>query len=249
MNMLFAIKLFKIVAVLIALTWIGSWIADWLYSKRRRTTDKKQRKRLRWLWNIFDLPIHEFHIFGRNKHASKGFLDWQIDAIEPDIYLKRKNWISFLFIVIALLWFGGFLSFFIYILPWKKLFTQSDWGLFLVCSVFIVFPSLLILLLCWLIRPYTVSRIQFKMNSQETVKTYLGIFRRTIPNLPCKLQIGGGGAKSAWAALAYENNRNRIPLFATGRGAVNTCEQAKDLGLKQTAEIQGLLKLELQFVP
>jgi hypothetical protein len=162
--------------------------------------------------------------------------------------LKRKNWISFLFIVIALLWFSGFLSFFIYLLPWKKLFTQSDWGLFLVCSVFIVFPSLLILLLCWLIRPYTVSRIQFKMNSQETAKTYLGIFKRTIPELPCTLQIGGGGSRPVWAALVFANKRNRIPLFTTSRGAVDTFEQAKAIGLRETAEIRKLLKLEPQFL-
>jgi hypothetical protein len=134
-SFLFAVKLFKIVFLLIVLTWIGSWIADWLYSKRRRTTDKKQRKRLRWLWTIFDLPIHEFHIFKQKTNVSKDHLDWQIDAVEPDVFLRRKNWISFLFILFALLWFGGFLSFFVYFLPWKKLFTQSDWGLFLVCSV------------------------------------------------------------------------------------------------------------------
>jgi len=246
-SFLFAVKLFKIVFLLIVLTWIGSWIADWLYSKRRRTTGKKQRKRLRWLWTIFDLPIHEFHIFKQKTNVSKDHLDWQIDAVEPDVFLRRKNWISFLFILFALLWFGGFLSFFVYFLPWKKLFTQSDWGLFLVCSVFIVFPSLLILLLCWLIRPYTVSKIQFKMNSRETVKTYLGIFTRTIPDLPSTLQIGGG-VFSVWAALVYANKRNRIPLFATAKGAVDTSEQAKALGLQETAEIQGLLKLELQFL-
>ena len=247
-NFPLAAKLFIIVALLIVLTWIGSWIADWLYSKRRRTTDKKQRKRLRWLWNIFDLPIHEFHIFGQ-KHDSKDHLDWQIEVIEPDIYLKRRSWIGFSFLLFGLLWFGGFLFLFVYILPWQKLFTHFDWVLFFVCAVFTVFPSLLVMLLSWLIRPYTVSKIQFKMNSQETVKTYLGIFKRTIPDLPSMVQIGGGGAFPVWAALVYANKRNRIPLFTTAKGAVDTAEQAQALGLKETAEIRSLLKLEPQFFP
>jgi hypothetical protein len=249
MNVLFAVKLFKIAALLIALTWIGSFIGDLLYSKRRRTTDKKQRKRLRWLEIIFDFPLHEFHVFGRKTDASKSLLDWQIEVIEPDIYLKRRNWISFLFILSALLWFGAFLFLFVYLLPWQKLFTHFQWVLFVLFAAFTIFPSLLIMLLCWLIRPYTVSKIQFKMNSQETVKTYLGIFKRTIPDLPSKLQIGGGGTRPVWAALAYANKHNRIPLFTTDRDAVNASEQAKALGLKETAEILALFKLEIEFTP
>jgi hypothetical protein len=86
------------------------------------------------------------------------------------------------------------------------------------------------------------------MNSQETVKTYLGIFTRTIPDLPSMLQIGGGGTRPVWAALVYANKHGRIPLFSTAKGAVDTSEQAKALGLKETAEIRGLLKLESQFL-
>jgi hypothetical protein len=188
MNDKFISWLFKLIVLLFILAWLGSWIGDILYSARRHTTDKKRRRWLRWLETIFQLPLHEFFIFGRRKHASNDLLDWQIEVIEPDIYLKRRNWVSFLFLFVVLLWFGGFLSFFLYYVPWQKLFTTFDWRMYLVAVVFGGFPSLVVMLICYLIPPYMVSKIQFKMNSKETIKTYLiGANRRT-----------GMGGRSFW---------------------------------------------------
>jgi hypothetical protein len=183
---------------------------------------------------------------------SNNDLDWRMEVVGPDIYLKRKEWKGLPFFLIWSALFCGFLSLLALLMyrGWTGLSATRDphlWWFCLMGTAIFLFLSFLII---WLgkvvLATETISTIEFKKEAGTTRLTYLGIFRRTIPDLPSKLVIGQGSVNDVWAHLAYSKNQIR-PVSLLYAAGFDTDEQAKAFALEKTAEVRNLLKLEIEY--
>lgn len=177
------------------------------------------------------------------------FLEYAVDTHDGEVALKRARWRPLAFslsfsLVLSLFYFLYFLIIFYFV---------SDKGGFQWAILLFLIPFGIILLLLTAgiliaLRSCAISRVQFFFDRRMTIITYLGVFRRSIPDLPTILEIGGGGTGSVWANLCYTTPPFKLSLFVTPKGVVDTRKEAHTLGLQETEAIRNLLKLEVKFV-
>lgn len=120
------------------------------------------------------------------------------------------------------------------------------WKNYLIVSPFLLGPLGMLFLACWIFPAQMITKVYFKVTEGETIITYLWFLRRTIREIPSRMQITGGGTSPVAATLLFADCHARIPFFGTAKGVVETHEEAVAMGMAQTEEIRNLLQLKVE---
>ncbi len=169
---------------------------------------------------------------------------FDLETVGSDFRLRRTAAGPIFFL---LFWAGGVACFLLLGLWAVSHVTRPvDWKIYLLLSPFVLVPLGMLALAGWIFPAQMITGVWFKTNERETRVTYLWFFRRTIRELPAKIQISGGGAWAVTATLLFAHSRMRIPAFQTDKWAAASHEAGAALAMAQTEEIRRSLQLGVE---
>ena len=193
------------------------------------------------------MPPGQQENFKRLKHSRR--LDWRVTASSSEVILRRPFQTVPVMLVAWFFFIGSLVGTgLILIIPGLVAHrSESDWPVWILVMAYIAFMGFMAVVLYQALPQMVMTSVVLNLTTRTTLMTYLGIFKRHLPELPSHLRIfDGGGPAHTRADLKFSDRKKFVCLFSL-KAAFDTAEEGREFALDQTAELRKLLNLEVEF--